>query len=498
MKKQLVILEMANNHMGDIEHAKFIISEFAKTVAKFKEYFDFAMKFQFRDYSTYIHPSHQINSEHKYVQRFLSTQLSKEQFSELKMFSQENGFMTICTAFDESSVDLINELGFDYIKIASCSFTDWPLLNKIVQYNRPIIASTATATLEDIDKVMSFLMHRNSNVSIMHCVGEYPTLPQHSNLNQIDLLKNRYTTVSVGLSSHESPNQFELVNLAIAKGATIFEKHIAIKTDKYEPNAYSVIPEQLEKWLESAICALHACGIVNERHTFSEKEISDVKQFKRGVFLKYDIKRGESVTRDKVYYAYPTIDGQLLSNDMSKYSTHTVLMDLKKDDAIMLGNIKSSNSRDEVLGYVQKVKKFLFNTKIPFPTNSVLEISHHYGLNKFEEVGISMITVVNREYCKKLIIVLPNQAHPEQYHNKKEETFIVLHGIVDLVLDGTDMQLNTGDVITIEVGQRHAFSTKTGCVIEEVSSTHYKDDSYYTDNSIMKNKDRKTFVTYWI
>jgi len=109
-----------------------------------------------------------------------------------------------------------------------------------------------------------------------------------------------------------------------------------------------------------------------------------------------------------------------------------------------------------------------------------------------------MITVVNREYCKKLIITLPGQSHPEQYHEQKEETFLVLHGDVDLKLDGVSRELKRGDVVTIMPGVRHEFSTKNGCVIEEVSSTHYVNDSYYTDESISQNKNRKTFITHWM
>ena len=108
-----------------------------------------------------------------------------------------------------------------------------------------------------------------------------------------------------------------------------------------------------------------------------------------------------------------------------------------------------------------------------------------------------MITVVNRGYCKKLIIALPGQSHPEQYHKKKEETFVILHGEVSLYLDDSEKSLNKGDVVTIEAGVRHRFETSTGCIIEEVSSTHFKDDSYYTDLMIAKNQNRKTFIPHW-
>ena len=135
---------------------------------------------------------------------------------------------------------------------------------------------------------------------------------------------------------------------------------------------------------------------------------------------------------------------------------------------------------------------------VVYPGEAKLEISHHYGIDSFYETGITMITVVNREYCKKLIIALPGQNHPEQYHKKKEETFLVLLGSVDLYLNGEHRQLKRGDIVTVNPGVRHKFSTSEGCVIEEVSTTHYKNDSFYTDEKIDANKNRKTFITHWM
>ena len=143
--------------------------------------------------------------------------------------------------------------------------------------------------------------------------------------------------------------------------------------------------------------------------------------------------------------------------------------------------------------------KTLFNkAEVVYPGGAELEISHHYGVENFYETGITMITVVNREYCKKLIAVLPKQNHPEQFHKKKEETFHVLYGDVQLYLNGEHRELSAGDAITIQQEERHSFTTKTGCVIEEISSTHYKDDTYYTDEKIGQNKHRKTFLKYWL
>jgi mannose-6-phosphate isomerase-like protein (cupin superfamily) len=392
-------------------------------------------------------------------------------------------------------VDLITEMGFDIIKIASCSFTDWPLLNKIANdTNLPIIASVAGSSLDDIDRVVSFFSHRNKDLTLLHCVGEYPTEKEHAQLNQIDLLKHRYAGIKIGWSTHESPDDTVTAALALSKGAEVVEKHVGITN----LNAYSIDPLRMTKWLEACANALLTCGVVGERSSPSNKELSDLAQFRRGAFLTRDILENQVITRNDVYYAWPASKDGVLANDMSKYVKITASIPMVKDEAILKCNVVIENEREKVWNIVQKVKQYLIESKVVFPGKAHLEVSHHYGLDRFFETGITMLTVINRDYCKKLIVALPGQSHPEQYHLQKEETFMILHGEVDLVIDNVIHHLKKGDVWTIERKQRHSFVTKTGVVVEELSSTHFVNDSFYTDPNISQNKDRKTLVNYWM
>ncbi len=161
-------------------------------------------------------------------------------------------------------------------------------------------------------------------------------------------------------------------------------------------------------------------------------------------------------------------------------------------------NTKKYSTRAKILDIVKRVKHILDDGNIVVPGGVEIEISHHYGLDQFEQYGLVMLTVVNRDYCKKLLVTLPGQIHPEQYHEKKEETFHVLHGEFDLVLDGEIHTLRKGGVVTVMPNVRHAFSSKTGAVVEEISTTHHVGDSYYVDPEIAKNKNRKTFIKYWM
>ena len=142
--EKLFIFEMANNHMGDVGHGLEIINEMHQVSKDFD--FRYAIKFQYRNLDTFIHPDYKNSYEFKYIKRFSETQLSNEELLRMRDTARQLGFVLICTPFDESSVDKVVNYDFDIIKIASCSFTDWPLLEKIARTEKPIIVSTAGAT----------------------------------------------------------------------------------------------------------------------------------------------------------------------------------------------------------------------------------------------------------------------------------------------------------------------------------------------------------------
>jgi sialic acid synthase SpsE/mannose-6-phosphate isomerase-like protein (cupin superfamily) len=408
------------------------------------------------------------------------------------------GFISICTPFDESSVDLIEKHGFDIIKIASCSFTDWPLLERVVQTELPIIASAGGASLEDIDKIVSFFEHRRKNFSLMHCVAEYPARDENLQMNQIDLFRKRYPKLCIGYSSHDDPDNIDSVRVAIAKGAVIFERHVGVATSDIVLNDYSADPKQIRKWLETAQRTFEICGVIDKRSDFTNEEKITLRALHRGVFAKRKLEKGERITLSNTFCAIPAIDGQIIANDMSKYTEFYAECEISRNQPILLSNTKRIDIRVKVYDIVRQVKDVLRKSKVIVPGMADLEISHHYGVDLFNKFGSTTITVVNREYCKRLIILLPGQKHPEQYHKLKDETFNILYGDVFITLNGIEKKCKAGDIVTVEKGIKHSFYSIGGAVIEELSSTYYRNDSYYIDSEIANNKFRKTLLTYWM
>ncbi|MDD5599008.1 MAG: N-acetylneuraminate synthase family protein [Victivallaceae bacterium] len=491
---KLFIFEMANNHMGDVGHGLKIIEELSKVSKTFP--FKFAVKFQYRDLDSFIHPDFKGRQDIKYVKRFSETRLSEDEFLQMKKKLDESGFISVCTPFDEASVDLVVKHNYSIVKVASCSFTDWPLLEKIAGTDKPLIASTAGAGLEDIDKVVTFFEHRNKKLCLMHCVGSYPTPDAQLELNQIDFFRQRYGQIPVGFSTHEFPDNTNAVKMAVAKGACVFERHVGLETAKYPLNAYSSSPQQIQDWLGAAKEAYEMCGVSGERRPVSEKEASDLRGLKRGAFCNRKILKGEKILKEDVFFAIPNTNGQILANDFSKYITFIAGQDIDELKPLLSEQLSMVNNRRKVLEIIKSVCSLLKASGIYLPDKLELEISHHYGIDNFSRHGCCIISCVNREYCKKIILLLPGQENPCHTHKIKEETFHILYGSMNINIDGEDKEYSAGDIVTVERNKKHSFSSKTGAVMEEISTTHYKNDSYYEDETIVETADRKTYMTF--
>jgi sialic acid synthase SpsE/mannose-6-phosphate isomerase-like protein (cupin superfamily) len=495
-KKPLVILEMANNHMGDLSHGLRILNEFKAVTALYEEEFDFSFKLQLRDVS-FIHPDYRERMDISQIKRFTETKPPQGEFQALKDEIERLGFLSMCTPFDEPSVGVMLDMDFRIFKVASCSFADWPLMEEVVKVDRPIIISTAGALCSDMDNVVSFFKNKKKEFTVMHCVSAYPTQDSDLELNQIDYLINRYPEVPIGYSAHELPENTSAVKIAVAKGARVFEKHVGVPTDEYKLNNYSCSPAQLSEWLLAMKGAYTMCGTKDQRMSFTAEGEKALKGLFRGAFVSRDISKGETFTPQDVFCAIPAAEGQIIARQLSKYTSFIASVDIKMNGSVMMQDVKLIDKRGTVQGIVQRIKEALEHASISAPFGVPCAAYAHYGLDRFDEVGAVLINLVNREYSKTLLIMFPGQRYPLHYHMHKEETFNILSGGLTIKLEGEMHSLKKGDLLTVHREQKHSFSTEIGVILEEISTTYIDGDSYYDDPGILGSNERKvTFGLY--
>lgn len=490
----LFIFEMANSHQGSVEHGKDIIHEMGKIARKYN--IKAAVKLQYRNLDTFIHPDYKGRKDVNHIPRFESTRLTYDQFTELVEAIRSEGMIAMSTPFDEAGVDWCMDQGLDIIKVASCSSLDWPLLEKIAATHKPVIISVGGKTISDIDKLYNYFTHKRCDFAFMHCIAEYPAPIERLQLDFIDKLRRRYPDNVIGYSGHEDPDDNVIPMMAIAKGAKILERHVGLPTETISLNAYSMNPDQADKWVKSALEAKEICKMKKETERYiSQAEIDSLNSLMRGVYLKHDVKTGDVLNREDVFFAMPNHDKQMTSGEF--FEGVVASKDYKANEE--LHETKPVTDTNLARSVIHDVKGMLYEANIYLGDTFEAELSHHYGMKHFRQFGAVIISIVNREYCKKLIAVLPGQQHPDHMHKVKEETFQLLYGDLEVVVDGEEREMKPGDIQTVLRGQMHSFSSRTGAVFEEISTTHVKNDSYYEDPVIAKKDlmERKTKVYKW-
>ena len=235
--------------------------------------------------------------------------------------------------------------------------------------------------------MVSFFEHRSRPFSLLHCVAEYPTQETNLQLNQIELFRNRYPLIRVGYSSHESPENTRAVEMAVAKGATIFEKHVGVRTEEHDLNNYSATPEQVRRWLQAAKEAFEICGVREGRSPFTANELASLRSLRRGVFARRLVGRAEKIAHSDVFLAFPAADDQVTANDLSKYTEFYSDCDLEPNQPLLWPRTRVVDHRDRVYKILRKVNKLLKQGKVAVPRKLDFEISHHYGVERFEEFG---------------------------------------------------------------------------------------------------------------
>jgi N-acetylneuraminate synthase len=219
---------------------------------------------------------------------------------------------------------------------------------------------------------------------------------------------------------------------------------------------------------------------------------------KRGVFAKKHIGVGQKIFSKNVFFAMPLLDKKL---DTSKFfDTMVANRNYKAGEAldIELALQKNTTVREDIIkSVILEIRGMINNARIKLNPESEVELSHHYGIERLREYGAVIVNCINNdEYCKKYVIQLPSQSHPYHYHKKKKETFQVLYGDLELEIDGNVFNLKPGDIMDVNRGKWHKFSTDDGVIFEEVSTTSYSDDSFYEDERIalLPREKRKTIV----
>ena len=292
-----IIAELSGNHNGSLERA-------LKTIKMAKSMGADAVKFQ-----TYTPDTLTIDSDKEdfrikgglwdgftlydlYKSAFTPFEWHEEMFN----YAQSVGITCFSTAFDESAVDLLEDLNTPAYKVASFEIIDIPLIQYIASTKKPMIISTGMANKEEIQEAVDVARENGNNeLILLHCISGYPTPVEQCNLMTIPDMKNCFG-LPVGLSDHTLGIEVSIASIAL--GASVIEKHVTLNaSDKGPDSEFSIEPDQLNSLCIKCKSAWEALGSAGYERKPVEK---DNIKFRRSIYVVRDIDSGEALTKENI------------------------------------------------------------------------------------------------------------------------------------------------------------------------------------------------------
>ncbi|MEL0227439.1 MAG: pseudaminic acid synthase [Gammaproteobacteria bacterium] len=292
-----VIAEMSANHNGNIDNAYKII-EMAKLsgadAVKLQTYRPdtITMKMTTPEFMIEGGLWHGQSLFELYESAFMPWDWHEPLFN----YAKKQDITIFSSPFDNSAVDLLEDLNAPAYKIASFEAIDLPLIKYVALTKKPMIISTGMADLEEIVEAVSTAQEGGcKDLALLHCVSGYPAPASDYNLRTLVDMKNRFNLV-IGLSDHTIDNNTAISSVAL--GGSIIEKHVTLDRQGGGPDdSFSLEKCELKQLCEGANTAWKALGKIDYGRKSSEQ--SNVK-YRRSLYFIQDILQGEIITEKHI------------------------------------------------------------------------------------------------------------------------------------------------------------------------------------------------------
>ena len=326
-----IIAELSANHGGSIESAKLAI-----TVAK--ESGASAVKIQ-----TYTPDTMTIASEKPdfkineglwkgytlydlYKEAYTPFEWHKELFD----FAKDKDITLFSSPFDETAVDLLQDLGAPAYKIASFELVDLPLIKRAAECAKPLLMSTGMASLDEVREALNVaLKYGCGDVLLFHCISSYPAPVADSNLKNIEFLRSEFG-IEVGLSDHTMTNLASTISIGL--GATAIEKHFKPSDETIGPDSsFSITPNQLSLLVNDYNDAWRTIGKAGFHRSLAEE---GSRKHRRSLYFMSNLKKGDIISLKDIRAIRPGFG--LPPKFFDSLIGRTVCCDVERGDPVSL------------------------------------------------------------------------------------------------------------------------------------------------------------------
>ena len=318
-----VIAEIGINHEGSMAKAKKMIEDAARAGAECVKFQSHVIEDEMVPAAKETIPGNAKVSIYEIMKRCA---FNEAQERELKRYTEKNGMIYLCTPFSRAAADRLHKMGVWAYKIGSGECNNYPLVEHIAAFGKPVILSTGMNDIPAIKKSVDILRKYKTPYALTHCTSMYPTPYDKVRLGVISQMKKVFPGAVLGLSDH-SLGIYTCLGAA-AYGASILEKHFT--SDKKWPGPdvpISIDQFELRHLIQGSRAIWEALG--GEKKILKEEKPTIDFAYACAVSIK-DIKKGEKFSKQNIWVKRPGT-GEIKAVDFPKILGKTAGSNIKKD-----------------------------------------------------------------------------------------------------------------------------------------------------------------------
>lgn len=321
--KPLVIPEIGINHEGDIKKAFQMVDDAYNAGAEIVKFQSHVIEDEMIPEAGNIIPG---NAKESILEIMRRCALSLVEERELKKYVESKGMIYLSTPFSRAAANHLEELGVEAYKIGSGECNNYPLIEHIASFGKPIILSTGMNNIESIKIAIEILEKFQVPYAVLHCVSMYPTPYNKVKLGAINDLRDNFPKAVLGLSDHSLGNYTSFGS--ISYDASIIEKHFTSDKTWNGPDIpISIDPDELKDLIVGTEAIWEAKG--GNKEILTEEQVTIDFAYACVVSTK-PIKKGEKFTKDNIWVKRPGT-GEIKAIDYNKLMGKKVVKDIPAD-----------------------------------------------------------------------------------------------------------------------------------------------------------------------
>lgn len=327
----VIIGEIGINHGGSLDVAKQMVKSASVAGLKIIKHQTHIIEDEMIPLAQKTIPG---NSDKSIYEIMNECALNEEEEFELFEYSKSLGLEFISTPFSRAAADRLHKFGVNGFKIGSGECNNLPLVDHIASFGKPIILSTGMNDMNSVQTTVNLIKDRVP-IALLHTTNLYPTPSNLVRLGAMEKLANKFSNIPYGLSDHTLNNLSSLG--AIAKGATIIERHYTDNKKRKGPDIICSMDEKEARELVSYSLELFSM-LGGEKEPAKEEEVTINFAFSSVVSIK-EIKKGDKLSRENIWVKRPGT-GQIKASEFEKLIGKTAVKDIRNNTQLKLNDFK--------------------------------------------------------------------------------------------------------------------------------------------------------------